>query len=164
MIWTPLCPLKTPRSLYNDLNTPLWFLKAPRGLYNEFNTIVVHECTKRSALCSLLFLYPFQAKHMKDPGHSAKSAGGRQQLNTHAPYVCGLCDVIIIVHVYMAYTERAEVAAVSSGASRVRTKQRCIYTTWVDDQSPLWKATTTQLESRATRVQCVCLRAENTAI
>ena len=26
---------------------------------------------------------------LKDPGHSAKSAGGRLQLNTHAPYVCG---------------------------------------------------------------------------
>ena len=26
---------------------------------------------------------------VKDPGHSAKSAGGRLQLNTHAPYVCG---------------------------------------------------------------------------
>ena len=27
--------------------------------------------------------------HVKDPRHSAKSAGGRLQLNTHAPYVCG---------------------------------------------------------------------------
>ena len=27
--------------------------------------------------------------HIKDPGHSAKSAGGRLQLNTHAPYICG---------------------------------------------------------------------------
>ena len=28
--------------------------------------------------------------HVKDPGHSAKSAGGRLQLNTHTPYVCGM--------------------------------------------------------------------------
>ena len=28
-------------------------------------------------------------QHVKDPGHSAKSAGGRLQLNTHAPYICG---------------------------------------------------------------------------
>ena len=28
-------------------------------------------------------------QQVKDPGHSAKSAGGRLQLNTHAPYVCG---------------------------------------------------------------------------
>ena len=27
--------------------------------------------------------------HVKDPGHSAKSAGSRLQLNMHAPYVCG---------------------------------------------------------------------------
>ena len=28
-------------------------------------------------------------QHVKDPGHSAKSAGGRLQLNTHTPYLCG---------------------------------------------------------------------------
>ena len=28
-------------------------------------------------------------QHVKDPGHSAKSAGDRLQLNTHTPYVCG---------------------------------------------------------------------------
>ena len=35
-------------------------------------------------------------KHLKDPGHSAKSTGGRLQLNTHTPYVCGfaLCDMV----------------------------------------------------------------------
>ena len=27
--------------------------------------------------------------HVKDPGHSAKSAGGRLQLSSHTPYVCG---------------------------------------------------------------------------
>ena len=27
--------------------------------------------------------------HVKYSGHSAKSAGSRLQLNTHAPYVCG---------------------------------------------------------------------------
>ena len=27
--------------------------------------------------------------HVKNPSHSAKSAGGRLQLNTHTPYVCG---------------------------------------------------------------------------
>ena len=26
-------------------------------------------------------------EHVKDPGHSAESAGGRLLLNTHAPYV-----------------------------------------------------------------------------
>ena len=37
--------------------------------------------------------YPFHprvtAVTRKDTGHSAKSAGGRLQLNTHIPYVCG---------------------------------------------------------------------------
>ena len=30
-----------------------------------------------------------QSGRVKDPGHSAKSVGGRLQLNTHTPYVCG---------------------------------------------------------------------------
>ena len=30
-----------------------------------------------------------QFSSVKNPGHSAKSAGGRLQLNTHTPYVCG---------------------------------------------------------------------------
>ena len=28
-------------------------------------------------------------EHVKDPGHSTKSAGDRLHLNTHTPYVCG---------------------------------------------------------------------------
>ena len=39
--------------------------------------------------CADLFRYPFHPCVVKDPGHSAKSAGGRLQLNTHTPYVCG---------------------------------------------------------------------------
>ena len=27
--------------------------------------------------------------HVKDLGHSVKSGGGRSQLNTHTPYICG---------------------------------------------------------------------------
>ena len=71
-------------------------------------------------LCWLLLLYPFHP-HVttvayKDPGHSAKSAVGRLQLNTHAPYICGFAwsDV---VHGCMVYTERTEMAAVSCGTS-----------------------------------------------
>jgi len=43
---------------------------------------------------------------------------GRLQLNTHAPYVCGFAwrDM---VHSCMVYTERAEMAAASSGTSHV---------------------------------------------
>ena len=48
--------------------------------------------------------------------HSAKSAGGRLQLNTHAPYVCGFAWSDM-VHGCMVYTERAEMAAASCGTS-----------------------------------------------
>ena len=32
-------------------------------------------------------------EHVKDPGHSAKSAGGRLQLNTHTLYVLSLIHI-----------------------------------------------------------------------
>ena len=44
--------------------------------------------------------------HLKDPSHSAKSAGGRLQLNTHTPYVCGFAWSDM-VHGCMVYTELA---------------------------------------------------------
>ena len=37
-------------------------------------------------ICSTLVLLQY---HVKDPDHSAKSAGGRLQLNAHIPYLCG---------------------------------------------------------------------------
>ena len=57
-------------------------------------------------------------QHVKDPGHSAKNAGGRFQLNTHTHYVCGFAWSDM-VHGGMVYTERAETAAVSRGTSHV---------------------------------------------
>ena len=48
--------------------------------------------------------------HVKDPGHSAKSAGGRLQLNTHAPYVCGFAwsDVTYGVWLYGVHGTRRD--------------------------------------------------------
>ena len=44
--------------------------------------------------------------HVKDPSHSAKSAGGRLQLNMHAPYLCGFkWSYCKLVHGGMMYTE-----------------------------------------------------------
>ena len=74
-------------------------------------------------LCWLLFSYLFHSpvlpqQHIKDPGHSAKSAGGRLQLDIHAPYVCGFAWSGT-VHGCMVYTQRADTAAVSCGTSHV---------------------------------------------
>ena len=55
-------------------------------------------------LCWLLFRYLLHPRVTADPGHSAKSAGGRLQLNMHTPYICGFagCDM---KHGCMVYTE-----------------------------------------------------------
>ena len=45
-------------------------------------------------------------------------AGGRLQLNTHSPYVCGFAWSDL-VHGCMVYTERAETAAVSCSTRHV---------------------------------------------
>ena len=86
-----------------------------------------------SNLQALLVILIFTAVACEDPvcegpGHSAKSAGARLQLNTHTPYVCGFAWTDV-VHGCMVYTERAEMAAVSCGishASAVSTPLRWI--------------------------------------
>ena len=75
--------------------------------------------------CRLLLRYPFHpcvtaAARKKDSGRSAKSAGGKLQLNTQASYVCGFAWSHM-VHGCMVYTERAETAAVSCSTSHVGT-------------------------------------------
>ena len=72
--------------------------------------------------------------HIKDPSHSAKSAGGRLQLNTHASY--GRCFAWSdIVHGCMVYAVCAEMAARgTSHASAVSTPLRWIF------KKTLWKA------------------------
>ena len=65
-------------------------------------------------LCWLLFQYSFHS--VKDPGHSAKSAGGRLQPNTYASYICGFAWSDM-VHGCMVYRECVEMAAVSWGTS-----------------------------------------------
>ena len=62
-------------------------VRIPAGAAGEFSS-------PRSTFCADSYfgirstpVLPQQ--HVKDPGHSAKSAGGRLQLNTHTPYVCG---------------------------------------------------------------------------
>ena len=47
-----------------------------------FSSRVNFACCLLFGVCSTPVLPQW---HIKDPGHSAKSAGGRLQLNTHAP-------------------------------------------------------------------------------
>ena len=71
-----------------------------------------------SVLTLFCYLFPLllPQQHVKDPSHSAKSVGGRLQLNMHAPCVChsAWSDM---VHGCMVYTECIETAAVSCGTS-----------------------------------------------
>ena len=84
----------------------------------------------------LLFQYPFHSRvtavAREDPGHFVKSAGGRLQLNTHAPYVSRLeyskhCKLVRDCNVYGAHRTWADTAAVSRGTSHVTTYQRCFH-------------------------------------
>ena len=70
-------------------------------------------------------------QQVKNP---AKSAGGRLQLNMHAPYVCGLAWRDMTEHTKTDMMGHTEMAAVSHGTSHVAIKQHCKYTTLVDIQ------------------------------
>ena len=60
-------------------------------------------------------------QHANDPGHSAKSAGGKLQLNTHAPYVEAWNEVTLETHAWLhsVHRTRAEMAAVTINFSRL---------------------------------------------
>ena len=62
-------------------------VRIPAGVAGEFSS-------PRSTFCadsyfSIRSTPVLPQKHVKDPGYSANSAGGRLQLNMHTPYVCG---------------------------------------------------------------------------
>ena len=63
-------------------------VRIPAVAAGEFSSPGSTFCADR-----LLFWYPFHprvtAVARKNPGHSAKDVGGRLQLHTHTPYVCG---------------------------------------------------------------------------
>ena len=94
-------------------------------------------------LCWLLFRYPFhprvtcQSKRFRS---FCQSAGGRLQLNTHAPYVYGFAwsDVAWCMVVWCTQNWRRDsTAAVSRGTSHITTQLRCKYTTSVHIQNAL---------------------------
>ena len=74
---------------------------------------------------------------MKDPNHSAKSAGGMLHLNTHAFYIYDFAWSDVVVHGGMVYIECTKTAAASHGTSHVTTKQCYKYTTSVDIENML---------------------------
>ena len=98
--------------------------------------------------------------HVKDPSHSAKSAGGRLQLNAHTPYICGFAWSNM-VHGCMVYTECIKMAAISCGTSYASTVTDCKYTTLVDIQKRAIKSYS--LMQNHMQAQWVCSRAENSA-
>ena len=63
------------------------WVQIPAGMVGEFSSPGSTFCADSNVSIHSTPVLPQQ--HVKDPGHSAKSAGGRLQLNTHTPYVCG---------------------------------------------------------------------------
>ena len=109
-------------------------------------------------------------QHVKDLGHSAKSAGGRLQLNIHAnihaPYVCGFewrdtanCCMVVRctqnVHWHFTYWR---------GTSHATTTKSVVLLVHHFGGYSKHAVKVTHSESHATRAQWVCSRAENSAI
>ena len=90
-----------------------------------------------NVLCWLLLLQ----QHVKDPSHSAKTAGGRLQLNTHIPYLCDFewSDIVnwCMVQWYTQTLRRD--GSISRGTCHATTKERYQYTTSVDINDTRYK-------------------------
>ena len=65
------------------------WVQVPAGAMGEFSYLWSTFCA--DSYFSIHSTSMLLQKHIKqkDPGHSAKSAGGRLQLNMHTPYLCG---------------------------------------------------------------------------
>ena len=63
-------------------------VRVPAGDAGEFSSPVSTFCADSYFGIRSTPVLPQQ--HVKDPGHSAKSAGGRLHLNSHTPYACDL--------------------------------------------------------------------------
>ena len=100
-------------------------VQIPSGAAGEFSSPGSTLCADSYfGICSTPVLPQW---HVKDPGHSAKGAGGRLKLNTYAPYVRGFASNDM-VHGCMVYTERAGMAAVGTNhVNAVRTPLRWIF-------------------------------------
>ena len=66
-------------------------VQIPAGAAGEFSSPGSAFCADCCfGMCSTPMLLQ---QRVKDPGHSAKSAGDRLLLNTHAPNVCGFACI-----------------------------------------------------------------------
>ena len=121
-----------------------------------------------------LFWYLFHLvlpqQHVKDPSHSAKSAGDRLQLNTHALYIIMWlqikwhCKWCMVVWCTQKVHQHSNSFTWHQPKSHVKTKQRCQYTTSVDIKKMCYKRLVVHSESHATWVQWICSRAENSVM
>ena len=64
-------------------------VRIPAGAAGEFSSPGSTFCADSYTYLGICSTPVLPQQHVKDPSHSAKSAGGRLQLNTHTPYVCG---------------------------------------------------------------------------
>ena len=95
--------------------------------------------------------------HVKDTGYSAKSAGGRLQLNTHTPYVCGFAwsdmvhGCIYVIWLYGVWCTQ-NLRRDGSSFTWHQPCQRCKYTTLVDIQNSRYKKLVVHVEPHASAV------------
>ena len=61
-------------------------VRIPEGAAGKFSSPGSTFCV--DSYFGIRFTPVLPQYQVKDPGHSAKSAGGRLQLNTHTPYIC----------------------------------------------------------------------------
>ena len=89
-------------------------------------------CKKVEGLLGICSTSVLLQQHVKDPGHSAKSAGGRLQLNMHAPYIIcmWLCMKWHGAWLYGVHRTRQD----GSSFMWHQPCQHCKYTTLVDSQ------------------------------
>ena len=114
-------------------------VQVPAGAAGEFSSLGSTFCADSYFGIRSTPVLPQQ--HVKDPGHSAKSAGGRLQLNTHTPYLCGFerSDTVSWCMVEGCTQNLRRDSSISHGTSHATTKECYQYTTSVDINNTHYK-------------------------
>ena len=126
--------------------------------------------SRANFVCWPLVRYPFHprvtAVARKDPGHSAKSAGGRLQLNTHAPYLCGFewSDPVNWCMVEWCTQNLRRDGSISRGTSHATTTERYQCITSLDINNTRYKRIQSLIHNHMRHVRSESAREQRIAL
>ena len=139
-------------------------VRVPAGAAGEISSPGSTFCA--DSYCCIRSTPVLPQQHVEDPGHSAKSAGGKLQLNTHSPYLCGFegSDIVNWCMVKWCTQNLRQNGSISGGTSHATTKERYQYTTPVDINDTRYERLLSLIQNHMRHVRSESAREQRIAL